>query len=310
MEVWLLPSRLTLLQPLTPWSARSHPHAFPQCAQQEKAIGENGLQSYQRRDAEKVAVRLRGTATLSRRRTLNPTLCFSPHTQHSFIPRPRFHACSVVSSSYHDKLPTKGSRKKLIERHSEFTLLYNAQCDADHPMAMQDIVREVLRRDSRREEAGSGRGQLRGVPRRAGEIYLTTTTSDPGTVNAAQSTYVSAHATHFKQLIRATRDRYQRKLRRPKVCSRSVSCSVSGQGGGNMPLAARKLKNVVLIISSPPAPAPQPGAWIAKHYASREPDTVEPPPRAAFATPPTPATDTSGPSGRSRTPLLFESPTL
>ena len=88
-------------------------------------------------------------------------------------------------------------------------------------MSLQAMAHEIMRREARRAQAGAAGAARPGgstAARSSGDgIFRTTTCSDPKVVQSAQSSYASAHAEHFRQLVRDTRRRYQRKLRKPAV---------------------------------------------------------------------------------------------
>eukprot|EP00041_Stephanoeca_diplocostata_P003902 m.39179 g.39179 ORF g.39179 m.39179 type:complete len:313 (+) comp14699_c0_seq1:172-1110(+) len=50
------------------------------------------------------------------------------------------------------KLSSKGPREKLIKRHKDFTLLYNAECDSLIPKSMEECARIIEEREQKAEQ--------------------------------------------------------------------------------------------------------------------------------------------------------------
>ena len=44
-------------------------------------------------------------------------------------------------------LSTQGSEKELQKRHEDFILLYNSECDSEHPRSVQELLNEVKNRE-------------------------------------------------------------------------------------------------------------------------------------------------------------------
>ncbi|KAL7495145.1 hypothetical protein ACHAWT_006206 [Skeletonema menzelii] len=71
-------------------------------------------------------------------------------------------------------LPTTGTDAELKRRHEEYILLYNSQCDSQHPMSEQEVIATVLREEKGRkrvrvEDMKSGASQHGVYMKRLGE---------------------------------------------------------------------------------------------------------------------------------------------
>ena len=71
-------------------------------------------------------------------------------------------------------LPTTGTDAELKRRHEEYILLYNSQCDSQHPMSEQEVIATVMREEKGRkrvrvEDMKSGASQHGVYMKRLGE---------------------------------------------------------------------------------------------------------------------------------------------
>ncbi len=57
----------------------------------------------------------------------------------------------LIELCSNENLSTSGSDMELKNRHSEFILLYNSQCDSQHPMSAQDVAQMVMKEEQNRK---------------------------------------------------------------------------------------------------------------------------------------------------------------
>lgn len=77
-------------------------------------------------------------------------------------------------------------------------------------LADHEIIKEVMRREAKQTDHGT--------KRKLDDQFLATDAAQaPDYIAKQRASYNDAHAKHFRQLIQEARERYPRRLRRPKV---------------------------------------------------------------------------------------------
>ena len=96
--------------------------------------------------------RKRGTSTMEKSFRTSTTST----TSHRLRPKPTAHYHGMKKKALQDLLkkdglPTHGTDVEMKERHQEFLLLYNAECDAQYPRSNEEILQTLLQRESKRK---------------------------------------------------------------------------------------------------------------------------------------------------------------
>ncbi|XP_063243662.1 E3 ubiquitin-protein ligase RAD18-like [Bacillus rossius redtenbacheri] len=121
-------------------------------------------------------------------------------------------------------LSTQGDYKTLVQRHSRYTLLYNAECDTLDPRPVSEIIQQVEReeRDEKENQASSKiSDKLR---------LLADKRSDPKVVEEARTKYLQENKESFNQLIKSLKQREARK-QFPSAVEDDVRSDASSDSG-------------------------------------------------------------------------------
>ncbi|EDQ90020.1 uncharacterized protein MONBRDRAFT_25024 [Monosiga brevicollis MX1] len=94
-------------------------------------------------------------------------------------------------------LPMDGGKAELTWRHQEYSLLYNAQCDALNPLSNSQLVQEVIRRERER--------RLTSTQTKGKQLLDYTVRDGAQKIAKGQSGYVRTHAAQFKELLQRAR---------------------------------------------------------------------------------------------------------
>lgn len=105
-------------------------------------------------------------------------------------------------------LNSTGDRKTLIWRLNRYTVLYNAECDSEHPRPVPDILKQVEREE--REEKTTPLFQ---APKSKVTIDKNT---DPEVIEKHNKEYLEVNKDHFKALIEAMKKRDGRNIKTSK----------------------------------------------------------------------------------------------
>lgn len=84
-------------------------------------------------------------------------------------------------------LSTKGKRKELIERHKQYVCLYNAECDAENPKPVKEIIKEVEEEEKQKK-----------TPQK---LFNTNRNSEPEDIEKERHKYVIDNKQHFDFLV-------------------------------------------------------------------------------------------------------------
>ena len=71
-------------------------------------------------------------------------------------PTPNYHGLKhkqLLELCHSESIPTTGcsSDSELKHRHSEFIMLYNAECDSQHPLSAQEVIAEIMKQEKGRK---------------------------------------------------------------------------------------------------------------------------------------------------------------
>ncbi|TRY92965.1 hypothetical protein DNTS_014838, partial [Danionella cerebrum] len=94
-------------------------------------------------------------------------------------------------------LSAQGSRDQLVRRHQEFTLMYNAQCDALNPKSAEEIAKEVENNERLKNQLDNKRKP----------IMVTTKNQTAEEIEEVHSAYRKQHSSEFSRLIAQVRGR-------------------------------------------------------------------------------------------------------
>jgi hypothetical protein len=93
-------------------------------------------------------------------------------------------------------LDTKGDKKTLIARHQKFTVLWNAQCEAEKPMAQMAVIMQVKREEQAEKKeavaATAAKSRLLDYDRK----------TDPEEMLSKKKDYIRENKSRFDQLIK------------------------------------------------------------------------------------------------------------
>jgi len=94
-------------------------------------------------------------------------------------------------------LPTTGTDAELKRRHEEYILLYNSQCDSQHPMSEQEVIATVMREEKGRkrvrvEDMKSGASQHGVYMKRLGESLASSAAAESNGGNGGGGNVVVA----------------------------------------------------------------------------------------------------------------------
>ncbi|XP_071491333.1 uncharacterized protein [Diadema antillarum] len=107
-------------------------------------------------------------------------------------------------------LNTQGNKPVLGRRLQEFTLMYNAQCDAENPMPVEAIVKDFNRMDKLKSQPTTTQADQRlKVSRSQSEEEVT----------RSQQDYLKSHGSQFHELIKNTRQRLTLKPKKSAAAS-------------------------------------------------------------------------------------------
>ena len=98
-------------------------------------------------------------------------------------------------------LDMQGDRKKLINRHQRFTILWNSQCDSDNPMTRMQIINKL-----RREEQNLSEAAVTSSPS-TGALLNFDRNTNPDVIETKQKAYIEKNQSHFDTLIRQLKKR-------------------------------------------------------------------------------------------------------
>ncbi|PIK48399.1 putative E3 ubiquitin-protein ligase RAD18-like isoform X2 [Apostichopus japonicus] len=108
------------------------------------------------------------------------------------------------------KLATQGTRKELIRRMQEFTVLYNAQCDSDDPIPVNDVIKYYERMEKIRNKA---------QPKSTSQAFKLNLEKcqNEDDISKSQQNYLQHHSKQFDNLIKIAKEKMKNSKKLPSM---------------------------------------------------------------------------------------------
>ncbi|XP_069142173.1 uncharacterized protein [Argopecten irradians] len=115
-----------------------------------------------------------------------------------------------------DGLSSKGDKQTLINRHREFVLLYNAECDSLNPRPVKELIKEL-------EDVEKAKVDGKTTNNLGKQRVNIEKNSSPATIKNALQHYEKTHKSQFDDLVKAARRSHRNKAKQAHVPERSKS---------------------------------------------------------------------------------------
>ncbi|KAJ8046728.1 E3 ubiquitin-protein ligase RAD18 [Holothuria leucospilota] len=116
------------------------------------------------------------------------------------------------------KLSSQGSRKELIRRIQEYTVLYNAQCDSDDPTPVEDVIKYYERMERIRTKP------LQKSSSQSFKLKVEKGQTEAEILNS-QKEYLRHHNKQFEDLLKNAKKSMKKRMTSPATPERSATSS-------------------------------------------------------------------------------------